>query len=389
MTYSDQDPIESSVGAGGISPGAFLNGAAAGAAPGSGVEHAGSAEAAHSAPGSTADRAGSGLTYSGVSYDVGTDYGTGNSRKYWTSRLMENDIKAIREQLKCNSVNLYGTRVDRLLESAEFARSQGLYVWIQPRTFDQSQEDIVGLVGEAAAGAESLRAMPGDVALNVGAELTIFAEGIIPGDTFFDRLTTLQTTPRPWPVEWTERLNAFLAELRRAARASFAGPLTYGAGSFETVDWADFDVLGLNYYRSAANAATFLNRLRSFYTWGKPIAITEFGCCAYDGADDLGPNGFLIDFDNPPVRDEEVQAQYVTELLNIFEGERLHAAMVFDFIQAEYPHHRTDPHRDMDLASLGVVKVLRDDHEDAASPYTWEKKLAFLAIAAHNIAAGR
>jgi hypothetical protein len=44
------------------------------------------------------------------------------------------------------------------------------------------------------------------------------------------------------------RLQAHLRDAVRVAPAEFAGPLTYSAGSWETVSWEAFDLVGVNLY---------------------------------------------------------------------------------------------------------------------------------------------
>ncbi|WP_405810311.1 hypothetical protein OG729_36570 [Streptomyces sp. NBC_00210] len=39
---------------------------------------------------------------------------------------------------------------------------------------------------------------------------------------------------------------------------------------------------------------------------------------------------------------------------------------------------------DLDMASYGLVKVIRRDHTDPASAYRWEPKRSFHAVARHN-----
>lgn len=38
---------------------------------------------------------------------------------------------------------------------------------------------------------------------------------------------------------------------------------------------------------TAHNAGTFRDHLREFFSHGKPVAVTEYGTCAYRGAGDL------------------------------------------------------------------------------------------------------
>ncbi|WP_244329747.1 hypothetical protein [Streptomyces platensis] len=46
--------------------------------------------------------------------------------------------------------------------------------------------------------------------------------------------------------------------------------------------------MGANAYRAAYNATTFKDELREHLAHGKPVAVTEFGTCAYRGAGERG-----------------------------------------------------------------------------------------------------
>jgi hypothetical protein len=52
------------------------------------------------------------------------------------------------------------------------------------------------------------------------------------------------------------------------------------------------------------------------------------------------------------------------------------------------PSHPADPHRDLDLASYGVVAVLDHQHGTTYPDMTWEPKQAFGALAAAYAHAG-
>ena len=142
-------------------------------------------------------------------------------------------------------------------------------------------------------------------------------------------------------------------------------------------------------YRDTNNAATFVEDVRRLHRHGKPVVITEFGCCCFRGADDLGGSGFLvIDWTaDPPmvteglVRDEQVQARYLDELLDIFEAERVHGAFIYDFIEPDSPYS-PDPRHDFDMAGFGLVKCYPDG-SDLAYERTghFEPKAAFGRIA--------
>jgi hypothetical protein len=177
-------------------------------------------------------------------------------------------------------------------------------------------------------------------------------------------------------------LNETLARIVEAVRAEFHGRVGYAAGAWEFIDWSPFDIVGTDAYRTAENADTFGAELRALRAHGKPVAATEFGCCTYRGAADLGGEGWLAidetgDRDRVRdgiVRDETEQVRYFSELLPVFEQEGLDAAFWFTYAGWELTHRPGDPEHDLDIASYGVQAVEEDG--------TLRRKLVFDAIAA-------
>ncbi|MFJ5724078.1 abortive infection protein [Streptomyces sp. NPDC093149] len=321
-----------------------------------------------------------GLVWKGINYDTGTNYAeSGLSRKPVSSGLIRQHMAVIQNDLNCTSVNLFGTDIGRLTETAGTALDLGLHVSLQPRVIEAEPDAMLEHLAATAMAAEELRERYGRVTLNVGCELTVFGCGIIPGGSHADRSAKL-ADPQWWPrfPEFNERLNDLLGRARDVARAHFGGHLTYGAGLWEEVDWDGFDMVGLNYYRMAYNDADYATNLRRFHQHGKPIVITEFGCCSFDGAAEMGPAGYgIIDWTaDPPrlagsfTRNEQVQADYLSQQLELFAAERVFGAYVFEFI-APKPHSR-DPRYDLDMASFGVVRTIGDG---------WEPKAAFHELA--------
>lgn len=88
--------------------------------------------------------------------------------------------------------------------------------------------------------------------------------------------------------ELSARVNDFLRQAVPLIRRRFAGKVTYAAIPFEHVDWAPFDVIGVDLYRSAEVADAFSEGVRTLVAQGKPVAITEFGVAALRGAGDMG-----------------------------------------------------------------------------------------------------
>lgn len=330
-----------------------------------------------------------GLAYRGVNYDTGTNYGGGGalSREVWDHELVRQELRAINDELHCNAVGIFGTDLDRLTEAATVALENGLQVWLQPRLVDADAEGTLDHLAKAARAAEDLRRRYATITLNVGCELSIFSAGVMPGADHEQRSAKL-ASPRHWPLlPWYNRkLNALLESAATVARTGFNGPITYGAGMWERVKWDRFDIVGLDYYRLAYNRARYARNLRRYHRYGKPVVIVEFGCGSYRGAAEKGPSGHdIIDHDaavpqitGDHIRDEQVQADQLSELLEIYETERVRGAFVFEFIEP-YHLHSNDPRHDLDMAGYGLVKVTTPGVE--GRPYRWQPKAAFHTIA--------
>ena len=116
--------------------------------------------------------------------------------------------------------------------------------------------------------------------------------------------------------------------------------------------------------------------------------VTEFGCCAYRGAQNAGGMGWaIVDYAATPqclagefVRDELVQVDYFHELMDVFETEHVHGAFWFTFAGYLHPHD-PDARYDLDLAGYGVVKILKGKRGTAYPDMEWEPKKVFHAMA--------
>ncbi|WP_435112279.1 CPBP family glutamic-type intramembrane protease [Nocardiopsis synnemataformans] len=331
------------------------------------------------------------LVQKGILYDVGSSYLPGqSSRRRWRPEVVDQEMRVIREDLHCTAVTVFGEDPGRLEEAARLALDRGLYVWIQPRLVDAAPRELTAHLGRAAEAAERLRRdHPGRVGLNVGCEISVFATGVLPGRDL-DRRTRALGLLFPLLPWFDRRLNRLLRELAGTARARFQGPLTYGSGAWETVDWAPFDVVGVDYYLDELTRRTYRQGLRRLRAHGKPVVVTEFGCCSYAGARDKGGSGSdILDWSDLEdrrvrgghVRDERVQADLIGDLLDVFETEEVHGAFVCMFIEGDC-RYSPDPARDQDMASFGIVRP--PPLESGLSPDDghWEPKLAFHTLAA-------
>ncbi|MFF7893944.1 abortive phage infection protein [Streptomyces sp. NPDC007907] len=367
----------------GISRAQFLAGAAA-------VGIAGVAGRARAADASH----GRGLRRRGVVYTVGAGETPGTA---WSARRMRHDIRAIREELRADTVDVTGDGVERLTTTAAEAAARGLHVWLQPTLGDAPQRDILDHMAETGRFAERLRRQGASVDFSVGCEFWLFVPGILPGATALERIEHLQSGTVDWP-RTLRRLAEFTAKAARTGRSVFKGNLSYAAAqSIDDPDWNLFDIVGIDYYAHFAKRSDHVRELKRYLKWGKPLAITEFGTCAYVGAPETGGMGWdVVDHDKDPaeikgdlIRRERVQADYVGGLLDVFASMSLYGAMAFEFISADAPHRPDAPRHDLDMASYALTKVIKDRPDDPASGWHWEPKEAFHAVARRYGAAGQ
>ena len=199
--------------------------------------------------------------------------------------------------------------------------------------------------------------------LSVGTELTLFMPGLLEGNSFNERIAHPQFIEQIRSGSYNEPLNAFLEASRQAVRQVFSGRLSYASLPFEQVNWDGFDFAGVDLYRDAVNRDRFPQLMQRYFTCGRPVVITEFGCCTYRGAEDAGGSGWgIIDFGQVPprpngeyVRDEAAQARELTALLGIFDEADVDGAFVHTFVSPLTPYS-ADPRYDFDMASYSLVR---------------------------------
>jgi hypothetical protein len=305
----------------------------------------------------------------GINYDTGFHPGGNSSREAFDPEVVRREMRVIADELHCTAVRVSGGDPDRLGLAAEHAAAAGLEVWLAPFPCELTTEEMLPYFAECAARAEALRQAGAEVVYVMGCEISGFAKGFLPGDTVMDRLDALMSysTAEDWAAfgPMLERLNAFLAESVAGARERFGGRITYASGPWEFIDWSPFDLVGVDAYRADYNAAVFREEIRAHAKHGKPVAVTEFGTCAYQGAGLRGGMAWTVP--DGAVRDESEQVRYFTELLDVFEEEGMDSAFWFTFAGYTRPG-------DLDLGSYGVVKMIDDTR--------WEPKEVFHAMAA-------
>jgi hypothetical protein len=329
----------------------------------------------------------------GINYDTGfAPWGPDLSRPHLDPDQVRHDMHVIRHELHCNAVRITGALPERIAVAAEAALEEGLAVWFSPFPCNLTPNDLECQLVEAAAVAHGLRTPGTDLTYVMGCEITMFNQGFLPGDDPMQRMQALMdpnalARAGTSPEDIVGRFQTFLAGAAAGVRDAFTGPLTYASAAWEPVDWTPFDLAAVDHYLDASNRATYAHTLDALKANGKPVVVTEFGCCTYRGADERGGMGWaIVDRSaNPPrlteaaERDEDVQANYLEDTLDLLEEAGVDGAFWFTFASYANPH-RPEPLLDLDRAGYGVVKVLPPT-SDAPTTQRWEPKKAFHALA--------
>ncbi|MEV0179860.1 abortive phage infection protein [Streptomyces sp. NPDC050625] len=323
-----------------------------------------------------------GLCHRGVVYTVGDGETPGTA---FSTARMRKDIRVIRDELHADTVEVTGDGVERLTATAAEAAERGLHIWLQPTLGDVPERDILEHLAETGRFAERLRRQGASVDFSVGCEFWLFVPGIVPGATVLERVRNL-LEGRVDHARTQRRLDRFTRKAAAAGRSVFRGPLSYAAAQDDQVDWSLFDIVGIDYYSYFRRRADHAAELRRYLRRGKPLAITEFGTCAYVGAPEAGGMAWdVVDHDKHPeeikghpVRSECTQAAHVVD---VFSSMNLYAAMAFEFVTPDAPHRPDDPRHDLDMASYSLTKTIKDHPDDPGSDWHWEPKQAFHALA--------
>lgn len=325
----------------------------------------------------------------GISYDTGFVYSGKAGHNPFDHDTVRRELLAIRDDLHCNAVRIMGGDPERMEFAATHAADLGLEVWFSPYPLELTTDEMLALFADCAERAERVRRRGAEVVFVTGAEISLMNKGFLPGADTDERVELLT---RDMQIgELAVRVNDFLGRAVTLVRERFGGKVTYASVPLERVDWAPFDFISADLYRSAEIADQFAGGIQHLVAQGKPVAITEFGSASYKGAGERGARGLeIVEYDPSTrvpvrltgeyVRDEAGQAAYVRELLEAFDAGGVDSAFVFTFALFDFPHRPDgDPRLDLDLASYGIVKVYDDR--------PWEPKAAFAAVADYYLTA--
>lgn len=326
----------------------------------------------------------------GINFDTGFLSAGTSTREPFEPEVVRREMQVIRDELHCTAVRITGGLPERLEIAAAHAADAGLEVWFCPFTNGLTQEALLELLADCAERAERIRRGGAEVVFLTGSEVSLLTIGFFPGDTLEERIALIADPARVRAAIGAvrARMKEFLERAVEIVRARFHGKVGYASLPFEGVDWSLFDLLATDAgYRNAGNAAHYRESIRAFVAQGralgKPVAITEFGCCTFRGAADLGrdpafsmvewgSDGRAVKLAGEYERDEDEQANYLRELIDVFDSEGVDSAFVYTFARYDLPH-REEAELDLDRVSCGIVKVL----EPYSIEKPWEPKAAF------------
>lgn len=335
------------------------------------------------------------LKYKGVVYDIGLRFTEGSpySVDPFNPALVEYDINTISKKLNANTIRIEGEDVERLTTAARIADHAGLTVFFNPWKMNIPVEELSDYFCSAAKKAELLRQEGANIIFVCGCEITLFNEGIFPGKSIMDRvgwLANLSKNTATLLAEKSAMLNNVLRNITIAVRSEFFGAVTYSSGTWESVNWDMFDIVGVDFYRSGETPEDYVSGLDR-YKLNKPLIVMEVGCCTYKGAAARGAGGFmLLEGINPdgtgkfvngsmPVRDENEQADYISNQLDILTKAGVDGIFIYVFSFPSYGFGVGA--KDLDMMSFSLVKTYPKSDPRSAGMPPWSPKNSFYSVA--------
>jgi hypothetical protein len=323
--------------------------------------------------------------HKGITYDTGFEpYGPANSsRKLFDAEVVQWELQIIAHDLHCSHVRITGADPGRIFIAARCAVEAGLAVWFSPFPCNLTAGELLPYFVECAAKAEQVRGLSAVTVFVLGCELSLFNGGFLPGGHLLERTRAFAEFQR-WQPAMDEGLNELFDQIVPQVRQRFHGEITYASGEWEEIDWSLFDIVSVDLYRAKHNQSFYGQQAATYTRHGKPLAITEFGCCPVAGAAELGGNATFTVLSFKEGRlvvnagwqySEHEQVNYLTELFSLFTTSGVAFIFWFTFADYEKLRHRINEYN-LDLASYGIVQML--GHAGRTYPdMQWEPRKAF------------
>lgn len=323
----------------------------------------------------------------GMNYNVGIKFSEDAPVREFNKELFRRELTVIRDDMHCNAVRISGTDIDRMEAACEIAMELGLEAWMSPHLHDKNMEETIRYTVECARAAERLRQKNPNIVFIFGCELMLFMDGILPGSTVTERLGNPEIGSLVGSDEIVGKFQSFLAEGVMAVRQVYKGRLTYSTMLMEKVNWNIFDIVSLDFYREESYAAYYTEMIKPYFAFGKPVVVTEVGCCAYTGAEKCGGSGWNITdpatgyLNGVYERNEELQAGEVADLIDTIEGTGAEGIFVFTFVSYQHPRNEEDPVKDLDMIGYGMVTYHPGKSGKDYPDMEWDPKKVFYAVA--------
>jgi len=281
---------------------------------------------------------------------------------------IEKDLKTMKN-CGFEAIRLTGDKLSWLLQIAKLAKREGFEIWLCPRFANYlpmlSSIQYLTKIKEFAIAAEKENIDVFLIGNEVSLELRDFAD--IQG--YENRCGS------NWPIflqqfreeRRSKLFTSYLSFLAEGIRKYFSGKISYAAGSWElnSIDWYYFDILGANLYLwEQFPEKRYTETVQRLKSYGKPVAITEFGFTTTQEAWSIGPRhiygirrmsswimNFLMSYPellqkilriNPKILlkskiphhyDEETQAALISKNLKILDKCKVDYAFVFQWFE--------------------------------------------------------
>jgi hypothetical protein len=242
---------------------------------------------------------------------------------------MDEQLDTIQKEIGCNAIlgdadAGYKDNEQRLINFGKLAIEKGFErIYIQPEYMDLTVNQTIENIGKFAERVKPLRDLSDSVVLVVGHEFGLETYGIIPGETWSDRLR-YTTQHDNWLGNVRATVPSMITKIVSLCKQKYGYPITYSAAIWEDdlIPWSNpiFESVCTDAYifDSVGWTADWIkNHLSSLKRFGKPVNSAEWGCMTFTGAGVISGTSPLYVEQNP--YDEDEQANYIRnycEMLN-------------------------------------------------------------------------
>jgi hypothetical protein len=218
----------------------------------------------------------------GVNYNVGISLWR-NIYRSPEDEEMKEDLTVTHNELKCEVIRIFGDNEEKMLKCGEMAFEVGFKkVLLNPMYIElpinQTAKRIIDFAKKTQIASEKINRY---FILVIDNEASVNSKGIYDSPTRNQRIA--EVSQHKGQSEYRIRLNNYLRQVASETKQIYKGDISYAAGSWEEVDWANipFDVISINHYFDGIHTDGYLKKIGDLQKV-KKVIITEFGCAAYE-----------------------------------------------------------------------------------------------------------